>query len=171
MKVLIVYATRTGTTERAARMLAGHFPGAHLCDLREKSPDPSDYDIILFGSGIYFGRILRPLRNWLNEYWEVIRPKIKGVFICNALIDEVPELMRSNFSLELRNASVVVDSFGGEYSPKNLNAYERTRLKLTHKALLEGRVTELVPCILPDRVKAFADEIYDYLEIKGLKYE
>ena len=93
MKVLIVYATRTGTTERAARMLAGHFPGAHLCDLREENPDPSGYDIILFGSGIYFGRILKPLKIWLNEYWEVIRPKIKGVFICNA-INELDRLRR-----------------------------------------------------------------------------
>lgn len=169
MKVLIVYATRTGATARAARMLAEHFSDARLCDLGEESPDPSDYDIILFGSGIYFGRILKPLRNWLNEFWEIIRPKIKGVFICNAIIDEVPQLMRNNFSLELRNASVVVDSFGGEYSPKNLSVYERTILKLTHKELLGGRVTELVPCILPDRVKAFADEIYDYLEINGLQ--
>lgn len=168
MKVLIVYATRTGTTARAASLLADHFPGAVLCDLKDENPDPSDFDIILFGSGIYFGGILKPLKDWLNEYWEVIRLKIKGVFICNAIIDEAPQLMRDNFSLELRNASVVVDSFGGEYSPKNLNFYERARLKLTHKELLGGQVTELVPCLLPDRVKAFSDEIYDYLEIKGL---
>ncbi len=170
MRVLIVYATRTGSTAKAAAMLARHFKGSVLCDLGETSPDPSDYDIILFGSGIYFGRILKPLKNWLNEYWEVIRPKIKGVFICNAIIAEAPQLLRDNFSLELRNASVVVESFGGEYSPKDLNPVERMRLKLTHKELLGGQVTELVPCILPDRVAAFAREIYDYLEIKRLEY-
>ena len=62
MKILIVYATRTGTAAKAAALLAEYFDGAAVL-ISNKLPDPEGYDAVIFGSGIRNGGILPPFEN------------------------------------------------------------------------------------------------------------
>lgn len=161
MKVLIVYATRTGTTAKAAGLLAGYFRDTVLVDLDKESPDPSAYDAVIFGSAIRNGRILRPLSRWLTRYWSAVAPMTKGVFICNAFLNESPDLLRENFSLNLRNASAAVESFGGEFTLSKISGMERILYWPMLKRLTRGGAAEFVPCLLPDRIEHFAEEMLD----------
>ena len=158
MRVLIVYATRTGSAAKAAELLAGYFSDARVSNLENENPNPNGYDVVIFGSGIRFGRILPPLERWLDQYWDRIRPMSKGVYICNALIDEAPKILRDNFSLQLRNSSIVVESLGGD----------RLMLKLKKKELLGRQIKSFVPCLLTDRIEAFAGEIKDAVREKEI---
>lgn len=155
MKILIVYATRTGTAAKAAALLAEYFDGAAVFDLSNKLPDPEGYDAVIFGSGIRNGRILPPLRKWLSRYWKKIAPVTKGVFICNAVLDESPEIMKENFSLELRNSSAAVDSFGGELNPRKLRSRELIFMNPAVRKLAAGDSQEFVPCLLPGQNRTF----------------
>lgn len=166
MKILIVYASRTGSAERAARILGDCFDDAYVADLGEGSPDPTGFDAVIFGSGIRFGRIHRPLRRWLERYWQVIRPMPKAVFICNALVEEAPAILKDNFSLNLRNSSIVVDTFGGEFDPDRLSFLERILYGPEIRRIAGRGGRELVPVILTDRIRIFADEVKYYLEAR-----
>ncbi len=166
MKILIVYASRTGSAERAARILGDLFEDAYVANLGEGSPDPAAFDAVIFGSGIRFGRIHRPLRRWLEKYWQVIRPMPKGVFICNALVEEAPAILKDNFSLDLRNSSVVVDTFGGEFDPGRLTALERILYEPEIRRIAGRGGRELVPVLMTDRIRVFADEMKYYLEFR-----
>ncbi len=165
MKILIVYATRGGAAANAAALLAAHFDNPDLIDLREKSPDPSGYDLIIFGSGIRFGIIYRELSDWLDRYWDVLRRKPKAVFICNVFMEEAEELIRKNFSLRLRNSSIAVDSLGGEFDPSRLSRADRMLAYAKKRELLSPGLTEMMPCILTWRVERFLADIDDYLEL------
>ncbi|HAE44361.1 MAG TPA: hypothetical protein DCG37_02030 [Lachnospiraceae bacterium] len=166
MRVLIVYATRTGTAAKAASLLGSYFRHVKICDLEKEKPDPRIYDVVIFGSGIRYGTIYKPLMTWMDMYWDVVRKKIKGVFICNALMNEAPLILRENFSLELRNSCVIAESLGGEFDARNLTTSEKVMLKIRKKELVSGQVRDFVPCLQPDRIRAFAKAIHEAMEEK-----
>ena len=164
MRVLIAYATRQGAAEKAARLLAGYFEDADVVNLAEKKPDPSEYDAVIFGSGIRSGRIYRPLEKWLSRYWAVLRDMTKGVYICNALLDKSPEYLKANFSLELRNTSVVVEALGGEFDRNSVSVGEKLMNAPVMKILMSREAQEFVPCLLTDRIRLFAEEMKEHME-------
>jgi menaquinone-dependent protoporphyrinogen IX oxidase len=168
MRVLIVYATRGGTAAKAASLLGSYFSDVKICNLEKTKPDPKFYDVIIFGSGIRFGTIYKPLMTWMDMHWDAVRPKLKGVFICNALMNEAPKILRENFSLELRNSCVIAESLGGEFDIETLTASERVMLKLRKKELVSGEVRDFVPCLQPDRIRAFAEAMLEAMDEKEI---
>ena len=52
MKTLILYASKTGTTQDCARSLAQKIPDSTLVDLCAQKPDPSGYDQVIVGGSI-----------------------------------------------------------------------------------------------------------------------
>ena len=166
MKILIVYASRTGSAERAARILRDYFDDAYVANLGEGTPNPAGFDAVIFGSGIRFGRIYKPLRRWLEKYWQTIRPMPKGVFICNARVEEAPAIFKDNFSLDLRNSSLVVDTFGGDFDVSRLSVLERVLYEPEIRRIAGRGGRELVPVLLTDRIRVFAEEMKDELELR-----
>ena len=124
MKVLIAYAGKTGTTERAAKLLGKRFSNVTLRDLTVGSPNPDDYDAVIVGSSIRMGTLHKDARRWLEDNWDVLKTKKFGCFICNGFIDQAPQLIEQNFSEELLNLAVCVDSFGGELNLKRLKGMD-----------------------------------------------
>jgi|GEM_PF-930306 len=164
MKVLIVYASEHGSTRKAAELLGRHFEDCEIVDLAEDQRDPSGYDAVIFGSGIRFGRIMKPLQLWLDAYWPVIRGMKKGLFICHAIEREAPRILRENFSLELRNGCVAAESFGGEFDEKSLAKKDVLLLKAAKRELLSRGARSFVPCIRTDRIEAFAQKFIEEME-------
>jgi len=68
MKTLIVYmSVHHGNTEKVARAIAGEL-GADLVRATEAKPEMiNNYDIIGFGSGIYFMNFHRQMISWLKS--------------------------------------------------------------------------------------------------------
>ena len=66
MKTLIAYASKTGTAEKCARMLAERLPDATLCDLCKEKPDPGAYDQVIVGGGVRMGALHVDARQYLD---------------------------------------------------------------------------------------------------------
>ena len=156
MKVLIAYAGKTGTTERAAKLLGKRFSNVTLRDLTVGSPNPDDYDAVIVGSSIRMGTLHKDARRWLEDNWDVLKTKKFGCFICNGFVDQVPQLIQQNFSQELLDIAVCVDSFGGELNEKKLRGMDRIITKMVVKSNRFGTDT-FVTCIRTDRIEVFAD--------------
>lgn len=77
-KTLIIYRSyHHGNTEKVARAMA-EAAGATLVKLEEAKPESlADYDLIGFGSGIYFGKHHRDLRAFVEK----LPPQNKAAFI------------------------------------------------------------------------------------------
>lgn len=159
MKVLIAYASKTGTTGRAARLLSERFSDVTLRDLTVGSPNPDDYDAVILGSCIRMGMLHRDARRWLNNNWDVLKTKKFGCFICHGFLDQAPQLLQQSFKQEMLDRAVCYDSFGGELDEKRLKGTDRLIVRLVMKSAEARR--DIVPCIRTDRIEVFAEKFLD----------
>lgn len=155
MKLLIAYASKTGTTGRAAKLLGERFSNVTLRDLTVGSPNPDDYDAVIVGGSIRMGMLHKDARRWLENNWDVLKTKKFGCFICHGFLEQAPQLIEQNFTEEMLEAAVCVDSFGGELDEKKLRGIDRIITRIIMRST-KGR-EEFVPCIRTDRIEVFAD--------------
>ena len=157
MRVLIAYAGRTGTTGKAARLLADCFGEASLRNLLETDATPERYDAVVIGSCVRDGKIEPAVRKWLIRNEKTLSGMRKGVFLCNAFMNESQTVIRENFPEEFIEDCVVIDSFGGEVDFSKLRFSEKMALRkqLKHHPEMEN----MVPCLLTDTIAAFAEKI------------
>ena len=155
MKVLIAYASKTGATSKAAKLLAERFSDVTLRDLTVGSPNPNDYEAVILGGSIRMGLLHKDARKWLEEYGEVLKTKKFGCFICHGFSEQAPQLLEQNIPSDLLEVAVCADSFGGELVEKKLRGMDRLVTKMMLKSF-KGEL-DFVPCIRTDRIQVFAD--------------
>ena len=63
---------------------------------------------------------------------------------------------------------VIAESLGGEFDIETLTASERVMLKLRKKELVSGEVRDFVPCLQPDRIRAFAEAMLEAMDEKKI---
>lgn len=158
MRTLIAYASKTGTTAKAAHLLGEKMQDVTLRDLTSGSPNPDDYDRVIMGSSIRMGLLHKAARKWLTDNWNVVKQKQYAFFICNGFIDQAPQIIQSNFSEEALQGAVCVDSFGGEMDYKKLKGMDRFVTKMVMNDR-KGKGQDFLPCILTDRIQIFADTL------------
>ena len=71
--ILIVYATKTGSTATAAQLLCDRLTGREvtLCTTDAPEADPTAYDIVVIGGCIRYGKLYRPVREYLQK-WDAV---------------------------------------------------------------------------------------------------
>ena len=77
-KILIVYASKTGSTATAAGLLADKLTGRDvtLCTTEAPEADPTGYDIVVVGGSIRFSKLYKPVREYLRmQIWLKALPK------------------------------------------------------------------------------------------------
>ena len=85
MKTLIAYASKTGTAEKCARMLAERIPDSTLCDLCKEKPDPSAYDQVIVGGGVRMGALHVDARQYLDGCKPILLQKRLACFSAQVL--------------------------------------------------------------------------------------
>jgi len=126
MKILIVYiSVHHGNTEKVARTMADAL-AADLIQVREASAAVLEqYDLIGFGSGIYFGRHHESVLDFVDKL-PVLRNKKAFIFSTSGLrkIPLVHDFDRSlKKKLQRKGFSVIA-----EFSCRGLDTYRATRL-------------------------------------------
>ncbi len=68
MNILIAYATRHGSTKRIAKLLAKNLSESpDIIDLKDFfNSDVSNYDLIILGSAVYFGKVQKHFREFID---------------------------------------------------------------------------------------------------------
>ncbi len=158
MRVLIVYAGRTGTTEKAARLLADCFEDPCLRNLRETDANPDrGYDAVIIGSSVRNGQIEPKIRKWLVKHENYLKGVRKGVFLCHAFMTESHDIIENNFPDAFIRDCEAIDSFGGELNYDRLGLSER--MALQRQAKKHPEIRNMVPCLITDSITAFAEKM------------
>lgn len=139
MAVLILYATKTGATLQCVNVLAAEIPDCTLSNIEAEKPAVQDYDGIILGAGVRDGKIYKPIRDFIKKNRQDLLHKRMGYFICNEKPKETEEIIERNIPADLREAAMVIASFGG------YKAYAAPK---------EG--TDQLKGIFVDRIKDFA---------------
>lgn len=156
MKILVAYASGTGTTEKCARLLAEKLPGSDLCDLKKNLVDPSSYDAVIVGGSIRFGALASRARTYLEKCEPILAGKRLGLFICCASADNADDIFARNIPEKLLEHAAVHISFGGELAVERARGVEKLMLKMMLKSY--GKDSP-APQVFPERIAEFAEKI------------
>jgi menaquinone-dependent protoporphyrinogen oxidase len=133
MKTIIIYATKQGSSEKAAERIKANLSGdVQLFNLlKDNIPPLSDYDTVIIGGSIYAGKIQKKLTEYISKnLYELLNKKV-GLFICAAHIDDEirqKELVDS-FPPELFKVAVAKEIFGYQIVKERLNFIEKVLVK------------------------------------------
>lgn len=156
MKVLIAYASKTGTTRECALELAKKIPQVTVIDLNEGSISPGEFQVIILGSSVRMGRIQKVVKQYILDYMDVLKDKYIGGYICNGFIDQEKTIIEQNFPKEFIEKAFYLKSFGGTLHMDKITGFDMFITKLVTNGsgasvnveLLEDRIQELANAIL-----------------------
>ncbi|GLX70805.1 flavodoxin domain-containing protein [Paenibacillus glycanilyticus] len=141
MAILVLFATKTGATAQCIKVLSEQLSDCTTCNLESDKPAIGEYDRIILGAGVRYGKIYKPIRDFIKKNHDELLSKDMGYFICNEKQKETAEIIEKNIPSDLREAAVCIESFGG------YKAY---------KAPKEG--TDQLQGIFVDKIIAFAEK-------------
>jgi menaquinone-dependent protoporphyrinogen IX oxidase len=173
MKILIVCASKYGSTLEIGRWLAERLGGDYLVDKAESMPDPADADIVILGSGIYNHHVLPSAQEYVDRFKDALKGKKTVVF--GVSMDTTGVFVQGkvqggwNYILplikNLPKSPIHAGLLGGEINPDKLDASDTEGLKRFYK-MLYGQETPIPYKTRMDKneVWAFAEKILERIE-------
>ncbi|MBR2927364.1 MAG: flavodoxin domain-containing protein [Clostridia bacterium] len=166
MKILIAYSSKNGTVKECVRRLAQELQpmAVELADLDAEAPSVQDYDAVLVGGSVYFGRFRPSLRRFLKANGAILQGKCTGLFLCCGLTHEADYYLEKLFPKELRESSVATVYFGGRLKADEGSRWDRWILRSMRARLLEEEMenedySPTLPGILPETIASMASRI------------
>ena len=155
MKILIAYASKTGTTERCAGILGQRLKNTTIVNLFGQDANVEEYDLIIIGSSIRIGMLNSKVKKFMEKNKDALKTKKVAYYICCGFSDEYKEYFESNISKELLDAAIIFDTFGGELDitkQKGFDKFVVNVISKTEKGKKEVKV-------LNENIDRFIDKI------------
>jgi menaquinone-dependent protoporphyrinogen oxidase len=135
MKTLIVYASKHGSTEKAAHLLKEKLKGTVtiIPVSRLNTNELKQYSHLIIGSSIHAGRIQKPMKDFCSTQNDRLKQKHLGLFLCCMDNDKAQEQFNQAYPEELRTISICNGLFGGEFLFEKMNFLERFIVKKISK--------------------------------------
>ena len=169
MKILILYSTHGGASETCAQMLEKKLNdrcAVRLCNAREEAELPSidEYDVVVIGGSVRFGRIDKVLRTYLRSNAEKISEKRSAFFFCCGFPSELEDYIDTRLPKTI-NFSLGIHCFGGELKPEKLKGFDKLAVKMMRSHINSQDFEESdddhipLPELLPESIQRLADII------------
>lgn len=131
MKTLILFATRHGSSEKAAQMLKEQLiSDVTLHNIKDKgTPDISDFDSVIIGGSIHAGEIQRNIKRYCEKNFEILLKKHLGLYLCCMDKEKAQMQFEKAYNEELRESTIASSLFGGEFAMDKMNFLERSIVK------------------------------------------
>ena len=167
MKILIAYDSGNGTVKTAVeRLSASLSPKFEVVaiSLADSTPNPADYDLIVVGASVRFGKLRAAARKYLKQFEEILAQKPLGLFFCCGITEEQEYYAKKLFPAHLQNAAFAVSFFGGSLNLQGLGFFEKLvvrsmRSSLFEKEMDDGNYVPNLPYILPENIDRMAGMI------------
>lgn len=133
MRILIVYMTHHGTTEKVVEKLM-ELMGKSVTDVvnleHDSIPDLSRYGTIIIGGSIHVGQIQLGIKQFCRDYKQELLNKKLGLFICYMNKEQGMQEFENAFPGELRDHARAAGLFGGEFLFEKMNFMERFIIRM-----------------------------------------
>lgn len=166
MRILIAYAGKNGTTAACVERLAQGLSkrDVTVVDLAKGTVEPSDFDMVVFGSSVYFGRLRPEARAFLKKYESVLCEQRLILFLCCGIEEEYDYYREKLFSQSLRDAAIQCIFFGGSLRGEGASLLDRwilrsMRARLFEESMDNGEYVANMPTILPENIDKLASQI------------
>lgn len=167
MRVLIAYASKSGTTEKCVRRLENELANQDVtvADLTKTTPDTDGYDFVAVGGPIRRGKMHPAVKKFIHHAHDALMKTPCGFFVVCGYTDSSDEYMYKTLPHDLYESAAVTMTFGGELNVKAQKGIDRLMMKMLVSSILDdgyndGETKETsLPGILPDNISRFAGEI------------
>ncbi len=138
-KVLIVYASKTGTTQDVAAALAQKLPGAQLYDCRNNTldgaevkaaPPIGDYSAVALGTAMYIGAPVKEFKKYVARHKEALAQKPVAFFTCGVgTQEEDKQYLLKCLPGALKTKDLLYRHMGGEVRPEKMSGFAKLAMK------------------------------------------
>lgn len=152
-RILIVYASKYGCTEKAAFLLQAKLNGAEVVNLRDaKVPELTAYDTVILGGSIYYGRIRKEMAAFTAKYKQELLEKRLGLFICAGMTGEKGEQeLKHAYPEMIYNKALAKEVMGDEVYPDRISALDKWILRM-----VKGKEHKTGGGLAMDKLERFA---------------
>ena len=165
MKTLIIYASKTGTTEKCAKNIEKQLENSTAINISTKNEDITKYDLIIVGTPIRMGMIDKKIKNFLSNNKEILKSKNTAYFICCGFNENWKKYYEQNIPNDLLEKSITYDTFGGELDMQKQKGFDKFIVKMVSKNVDENKKIE----ILNENINKFIEKLQK-LSMKGENY-
>lgn len=156
-KILIVYASKNGTTEKCAYKLANILKLVEVVNLNSTyNIDLDDYETIIIGSNIRMKSFSKRVKKFIKDNRVILLNKKVAYFICCAYQENKGQYFDTNIPKDLLEKAIIYDTFGGEIPINKCNLFDKMLIKsFNDKQKNEVKINQ-------DNIKTFAQIIISY---------
>lgn len=156
MRILIVYASKTGTTERCAGILGQNLKDVTIINLTAtQNEDINKYDLIIIGSPIRMGMIDKRVKDFISKNSKLFKNKKVAYFICCGFSENWKQYYEQNFPKELLDNAITYESFGGEMNLEKQKGFDKFIVKMVSKSMPQDKEVK----ILNENINRFIEKI------------
>lgn len=152
-KTLIIYATRNGTTARAAGILAEKLAGdAEVVEIgKGGQAELEGYDTVLVGGSIRAGQVHKDVKQLCARHRATLLEKRLGLFLCHMYEGETAQKQFDEaYPAGLREHAAACGLFRGAFDFDKMGFFEKVIVKKV------AGVTESMDKLDIDAIEAFA---------------
>lgn len=132
MKAIVIYDTKHGSTAEAAKAVAQGLGGVPALGLGQAPAELGDYDLVVFGAPLYFGKWSKAAQAFLSSRGGQARRL--AYFALGTLPGEIEEKLLPSIPPALVGDKPRLAWFGGSLDPAGLNALERLAVRMVTKS-------------------------------------
>lgn len=125
MTPCIIYATKNGATEKAAKAIAERLDGCDTYNIATQQFDLSAYDTVIIGSNIRMGTVDKKIRRLLLEFIKPLHERRLAFFFCCAFAENEKLYTEQNIPPQLLEKAVAVSAVGCELDLNRLHGLDR----------------------------------------------
>ncbi len=138
MPVLIVYGTKTGTSEKCAKYIADRLnEPVTLVNARDGIKiDLSPYNTVIIGGSVRMGHITAAVSKFVEEEEGELLTKRVALFLCCGFSDKenIDRQMEINYTPALKSHAIAYKCFGGELHADGSNKIDKFVAKMAFRA-------------------------------------
>ena len=133
MKTLIIYASKTGTTEKCAKEINRQLKDSEMVNILNQNEDINKYDLIVIGTPIRMGMIDKKIKKFLINNIENLKSKKVAYFICCGFNENWKSYYEQNIPKDLLDTAIIYDTFGGEMDIQKQKGFDKFITKIVSK--------------------------------------
>lgn len=156
MKLLIVYASKYGCTEKCVSILKQHLKGeVSVCEAKQANKlDLQSFDCIIAGASVYALKLRKEMQTFCAQNESLLLQKKLGLFICCSTPLKQADYINHFYAPALLEHALAKANFGGEIHTDKMSWGDRMVMKMVEKS-----PDFQYPRILEEEIQQFAAAI------------
>ncbi len=133
--VLIVYASKTGTTQDVAAALVKKLPSAQAYDCCSKKGkgtelNLSDYGVVVLGTDMYVGAPMKAFKTFVAKHKDALAHKPTVFFTCGVgTQEEDRQYLKKSLPEPLKAEPIVYRHMGGEVRAEKMSGFAKLAMR------------------------------------------